>query len=123
MVAGLNLKIDIIRMNQAGDDDVGGAVYSGTVYYNDLAARISARRPSQAALESGLEVDRIFDMVIIGKGLTINERDEVEVKWPLEHPYYGERFRITGFQLDGRRQPYGHRQFTLSRIERSRSRQ
>lgn len=123
MTAGLNLAVTLWRINYQDDDVVGGAIVTGTNVYIDLPARITARRPSQASLEAGLEVNRIFDAVIVGKGLTINERDEIEVTWPIEHPYYGERFRITGIQLDGRRRRYGHTTMTLQRKERSRARQ
>ena len=123
MVAGLNLKIAIHRLNQSADDASGGAVYTGTIQYQDVAARLSARMPSQQALEQGMEVNRLIDMTIIGRGLTINERDEVEVTWPTDHPYFGERFRIMGLQVDGRRPAYGHHDFTLSRVERGRGQQ
>jgi len=120
---GLNLKAQIWQMNQAGDDSVGGSVITGTVAYTDVAVRLSARRPSQASLEAGLEVNRIIDCILVGKGLTINERDEIEVTFPTTHPYFGERLRVTGLQLDSRRRNTGHTELTLSRIERSRSQQ
>ena len=123
MVAGLNLKATIHTMSHSADDDIGGALITGTVAYQDVAIRLSASRPTQASLEAGLEVDRVFDAVIVGRGVILNERDEIEITWPIGHPYYLERFRITGFQLDGRRRPFGHTAMTLSRIERSRSRQ
>lgn len=123
MVAGLNIKVTIHRMTLDTDDDVGGAQITGSVAYADLAARITPRRPSQLLLEQGLETDKIFDMAVQGHGLTIYERDEVEVTWPTGHLHYGQRFRILGVQPSGRRQLYGPMQFTLSRIVRSRSRQ
>lgn len=120
---GLNLKVSFIQNDDAGDDSSGGANITGTVVYSNIAARISARRPSQQALEQGLEVDRIFDMVIVGQGLSLNERDEAQVTWPTDSPYFNEQFRIMGIQYDSRRPGYGHTEFTLSRIERSRSEQ
>lgn len=123
MVAGLNLKIDIYQINYAEDDASGGAVITGTLAYSDVPARLSARMPSQQSLEAGLEVNRLIDMSIQGNGITLNERDEIEVTWPTTHPYFGERFRNIGLQLDGMRRQYGHHEYTLSRIERSRSQQ
>jgi hypothetical protein len=123
MVAGLNLKVTVHRLSQSTDDASGGAMFTGTVQYQDIAARLAARMPSQQALEQGLEVDRLIDMSIVGRGLTVNERDEVEVTWPIDHPYFGERFRVVGLQVDGRRPAHGHREFTLSRIERGRGQQ
>ena len=123
MVAGLNIKVNVWQMNSDSDDIVGGAMITGTMLYQDVAARLTARRPSQVSLEAGLETDRFFDMVIGCDATGVNERDEIEFVWPLDHPYYAERFRIMGIQLDGRRRPHGHTQMTLSRIERSRSQQ
>ena len=123
MVAGLNVKIAVWRMSTLADDDVGGATVTGTCAYRDVAARLSPRRPSQAALEQGLEVDRIFDLIVTGHNVSVRERDEVEVTWPLDHPDYSHRFRVQGVQYPSRRTHYGPLQFTLSRIERSRSSQ
>lgn len=120
-MVGLNLRVSFIQNNYVSDDAVGGAVITGTVAYTDIDVRISARRPSQQSLESGLEVNRIFDMILIGQGLSVNERDEVLVTWPLDSPYYGEEFRIMGIQHDSRRPGGGHTEFTMSRIERSRA--
>jgi hypothetical protein len=121
MTAGLNIKIDVWRMSTAADDEVGGAVVTGTVAYQDLAARLSPRRPSQLMLEQGLETERIFDLIVTGHDVTMRERDEVEVTWPPDHPLYANRFRVVGVQYPSRRSKYGPLQFTLSRIERSRS--
>lgn len=127
MVAGLNVKIAVWRMSTGADDDVGGAQVTGSLAYRDVAARLSPRRPSQAALEQSLEVDRIFDLIVAGYGathaITIYERDEIEVTWPLDHLDYAHRFRVQGIQYPSRRAKYGPLQFTLSRIERSRSSQ
>lgn len=123
MVAGLNLRATIWQMNHDIDDEIGGAMITGTMAYQDILMRLTARRPSPVSLEAGLEVDRFFDMVLVGHGLTIHERDEVQVTWPVDHPYYNERFRVIAIQLDGRRRSFGHTQCTLSRIERSRRQQ
>lgn len=120
---GLNLTISIFTMANTADDEVGGANLTGTVAYTDVTARISARRPTQQALEAGLEVPRLLDMIVNGQGLVINERDEIEVTAPDGHPYLNERFRVIGLQHDSRRPDWGHTEYTLSRIERSRNRQ
>lgn len=120
---GLNYRISIIQYSVNADDDVGGAIVTGTAVYTNVPARISARRVSQAALEQGLEVPRLFDCIINGQGETIRERDEVEVTSPLDSPYYGQRMRILAVQRDSRLPSKGHTEMTLSRIDRSRSRQ
>ena len=120
---GLNLTVRIHLNNYNADDASGGAVITGTVAYSGIKARISARRPTQNALEQGLEVERLFDMIVNTQSLVINERDEIEVTGPAGHPYIGERMRVVGIQHDSRLPVRGHTEFTLSRIERSRSRQ
>ncbi len=123
MVAGLNINVRVWQMNNAPDDAVGGAMITGTVLFNSVRARLTARRPSQMSLEAGLETDKFFDLVLGCDARGVVERDEIEFIFPLDHPYFAERFRIMGIQLDGRRRPYGNTQMTLSRIERSRRRQ
>lgn len=123
MTAGLNLKVSIIQNNQGTDDLVGGSVITGTVVHQDVRIRIEATRPTQQSLEQGLEINRILNAVLVGKGITVNERDEVQVTWPETHPYFNERFRIMGIQPSSERPKYGHTEFSLSRIERSRSQQ
>lgn len=118
---GLNITVSFIQNNYASDDDVGGAVLTGTVAYTGIKGRLSARRPSQQALEAGLEVNRLFDFIVPGQSLSLNERDEMQVTAPAASPYLNERFRIMGIQHDSRRPNRGHTEFTLSRIERSRS--
>lgn len=118
---GLNVKVKFYNNTSVSDDDAGGAVLVENLAYSNIRARLSARRPSQQALEQGLEVNRLFDMIIVGQSLVINERDEVEVTFPSDSPYYGERFRIMGIQHDSRRAGIGHTELTLSRIERARA--
>ena len=123
MTAGLNIKVNIWRMSDDTDDVVGGAMITGTVAYQDIQARLTLRRPSQVFLEQGLEVDKIGDVLVQGHNLTIYERDEIQVVWPLTHAFYGDRFRVQGVQPSGRRSRYGPLQLTVSRIVRSRSQQ
>lgn len=123
MTAGLNIKVDIIRNTQLADDAAGGAQITGTVVYSMVPARMNPRRPSQASLEQGLEVNRLFDLVLVGRNYAIQERDEFRVVWPLDYPEYNKDFRIMGIQPDARRRRYANLHFTLSRIERSRGEQ
>lgn len=127
MTAGLNLHIDVWRMNYASDDSVGGAVLTGTVAYYQMEAAITPRRPTQAALEQGLETEAIYDLTIAGQyrgaNVTLHERDEVQVVQPVNHPLYGLRFRIVGVQPSRRRPRIGHQHATLSRMRRARSQQ
>ena len=123
MTAGLNIRVSIWRMSEDADDAVGGAMTTGTVAYQDIYARLTLRRPSQIMLEQGLETDKIGDILLQGRNLTIYERDEIQVVWPLTHEFYGDKFRVMGVQPSSRRAKYGPKQYTVSRIVRSRSQQ
>jgi hypothetical protein len=123
MTAGLNIRLNVWRMTVDQDDVVGGALYTGTVVYQDLRARFTQRRPSQLLAEQGLETEKIADLLIQGRSITVFERDEIEIVWPLEHVFYGDRFRVLGVQPSSRRAKYGPKQYTVSRIVRSRSQQ
>jgi hypothetical protein len=121
------MKVDIIRMNYGNDDSVGGAVTTGTTVYCDLPSVLTPRRPSQQSLEAGLETDDIYDFTCAGKfyrnKVTIFERDEILVTWPLDHDLYNLRLRVTGMQPGRGRRRYAPIHCTLSRLKTSRSRQ
>lgn len=123
MTAGLNIRIDVWRMTVNEDDVVGGAVVTGTVAYQGLAARLTMRRPSQLLLEQALETEKIADLLVQGRNVTIFERDEIQIVWPLTHAFYNDRFRVLGVQPSSRRASYGPKQYTVSRYVRGRSQQ
>lgn len=123
MVAGLHMKVNVIRTSNLGDDTGGGARTTGTVVHNDLASVLTARRPSQIMLEQGLEVDAIYDFTTRAQGVTLFERDEIEVTWPNTHALFGLRFRITGVQPGRKRARFAPLHCTLSRIRESRTSQ
>ncbi len=118
---GLNIKVQFSKNTYSADDDVGGAVITGSVSHSNIPARLSASKPSQQSLEQGLEVNRVFNVIVRGQLFDLTERDEMTVTWPHNSPYYDERFRITGIQHDTRLPGFGHTEMTLSRIERSRN--
>lgn len=121
MNPSLNLRGTIWRMNQDPDDFVGGVQITGTPVANSLPMGIFSRRPSQMSLDQGLETEAIFDATV-KCGVTIYERDELEVTCPSGHPHYGLRFRIMGVQV-ARRLRAGEQHLTLSRIRYSRREQ
>ena len=117
---GLNVQIRFWQMNNAPDDTSGGAVITGTVAYDNIAARIEAVRPTIQAFEAGMEVNRLFQLIVNTQDLSqIFERDECEVISPTNHPYYQERMRILSIQHDSRLPAGGHTEFLLSRIEKA----
>ena len=123
MTAGLNIRVNIWRMTEDTDDAVGGAMITGTVAYQDIYARLTLRRPSQIMLDQGLQTEKTGDLLLQGRNLTVYERDEIQVVWPPTHEFYGDKFRILGVQPSSRRAKYGPKQYTVSRIVRSRSQQ
>jgi hypothetical protein len=118
MTTGLNLRGNIIRMNQQTDDSVGGAILSGTVVGNNLLMAIYSNRPTQMSLDQGLETPAIFDATV-KCGIVIYERDLVEVTCPTSSPHYGLRFRVMGVQ-PARRTRAGEQHLTLARTRQSR---
>jgi len=99
MVAGLNLRMKVWRMNALPDDDVGGAKLSGTVAYDSIHARFEQPQPNFLLLQQGLEVQDTIQCTCRPPNLDIKERDEVEICFPLHHPLYGERLRVVSVQL------------------------
>ena len=118
MVAGLNFRVNIWRVNYSTDDEIGGAVVTGTYVYNNVQARMQGNKPEQVLLQQGLETDRTFNVVLIPGTLDIRERDEIEVCQPIEHVYYGQRFRIRSI-LYSDLNPRDRRNYLMLSVSRS----
>lgn len=122
MTAGLNVRIEVWRVTEGADDDVGGAIVTGTVLYDTADARLQAMKPSYLLLQQGLEVESLFRLMVQCSDRPYKEFDEVEIIWPIQHKYYGERFRIIKIQEDSLH-PFDRRsfvEFTLSKMKYSR---
>lgn len=123
MTAGLNVRIDVYRITEEDDDEVGGAVITGTILFDTVEARLQALKPSSLLLQQGLEVDSLFRLMAQCSDRPYQEYDEVQVIWPKQHKYFGERFRIIKVQEDALH-PFDRRsfaEFTLSKMKYSRS--
>lgn len=96
MTAGMNVRGRIWRITTPTDDDVGGAVVTGTVIYNNVWGRLGAQRASSLLLEQGIEVSGVWMLLVRPAVMMIRERDEYEVTFPTNHLEYGNRFRIVG---------------------------
>jgi hypothetical protein len=94
MAAGLNIRIDVWRMDTGFDDIVGGASITGSLIYTQIQARMQANPAQQLLLQQGLEVDKTFNLVIQPGTLDIQERDEIVVSEPFDHPYHNKYFRV-----------------------------
>ena len=124
-IAGLNCRIDIYYIDFQDDDVVGGAMVTGSLQYQNVAAHLQAEPENQILAQQGLETTRTFTATIVPGYLTIRERDEFEVSAPTDHVYYGERFRITSvtYTSHNRRDPRNYLILGCNRSVRSHSRQ
>jgi hypothetical protein len=98
MTAGNNLHARFIRYSYPQDDEVGGALPSGTITYDYVEGRINANSPIPAFAMQGLETDKVMTGEFWPGTLDIREYDQCEVVSPPNHPYIGEKFRIDTVQ-------------------------
>lgn len=117
----MNTKVKIIRINYGDDDAVGGAMITGTVMHPWVNARIEANPEDQLLLQQGLETIRTFNALIVPASLDVRERDELEIRKPVYHPYYGVRFRIVGVQYSSMDKYNPNNYMRLSMIREVRS--
>jgi len=94
--AGLNACMRVWRMENdpLDDDQVGGAMVSGTIVYDDVPCRLTPVAASQLLLQQGLEVQRTMNVLTRPASMVIYERDVIEIVRPTYHPNYGQRFRV-----------------------------
>jgi hypothetical protein len=119
-IAGLNVRFDVWRVNWADDDDdVGGAVITGTCVYQGVMARMEGEKPNQLLLQQGLETVPTFTATIIPGTLDIRERDEVLLSEPFDHVYHNQYFRVTGV-LYSDLNPRDPRNYLILYLQRSR---
>lgn len=109
------------------DDAGGGAVETGTVLASNLRGHINVLNPSQLSLEQGLERVAIADVILRScpPQVVIRESDQLQIVGPSYHPYFGERWDVTGVS-DPPVHPAnrrGFRKFRVRRIERTRAAQ
>lgn len=117
-MAGNNVRFTIHRMSTATDDSVGGAVITGSVVYTNVQGFFQEMPSNQLLLQQGLETLETFKARIIPGTLVIYRRDEVEITAPLDHPRYGERFRVVNSQYSSHN-PRDPRNYILLDLTRS----
>lgn len=115
--AGLNLRLEVIRITDQADDPIGGAQPSGTVLYPLVYGRLQAKKPTQAILEQGLVTPTIFTCVISPGNLDIRFNDQIQVTFPQQSYYYNKRFIVIGLQRSGMTDVRQFQILTLRRIE------
>lgn len=105
MTAGFNNAGRIWRFTASkNNDDIGGAVPTGTVLYNTVFSRIASEKPTLALLEQGLETPEIFraELSYVPYSPTgtfdVQHNDQYEVTAPQVSPFFQKRFVIIGVQ-------------------------
>jgi hypothetical protein len=112
MISGMNIRMNIWRIEFPIDDEVGGAVVTGTLVYRNVRGRLEEAKPQMLLLQQGLEIPRIFTAHVVPATLIIKERDEVEVSVPTDHSFYGKRMVVRGVETLSMR-PSDHRAYTV----------
>jgi hypothetical protein len=96
--AGNNLRARIWRFSYVTDDEVGGAVPSGTVIYENVEARSQDASPIAAFAIQGVETNKIHQAQVYHGTLDIREYDQFEIISPPNHPYINLKMRIDTVQ-------------------------
>lgn len=98
MTAGYNQTVSVTRYEYDPDDDVGGAMPTGTIILQDVNCRIEPIQPTMALLEQGLETVKLFRVHVDYRAKTIKENDELKVTRPKDSWYYLNSFRVLSVQ-------------------------
>lgn len=125
MPAGRNQIARLWRYSTPTDDEVGGALPSGTVLHENLLVRISPKTPTMALLEQGIETVKIFETAMSWIAQDVKENDILQVYEPYDSQYAGEEFRVISVRLPSMRpnDPRSQVQVTLRRWEGAHGRQ
>ena len=117
MTAGLNIHVRFWRMTTPVDDEIGGAVPTGTIVYQDIAARIEPMRPDYLLIQQGIETSNLYTCVCRPPNLAIKEYDEAEVVFPLNHNMINKRLLVRNIQ-DTSLHPSDSRGYLVVTLER-----
>jgi hypothetical protein len=98
MMAGSNIRVTILRDAYMPDDAGGGAQPTGSVLYENVAARRSQIKPTMALMDQGLETGKNFTFSFSDGTLGVRENDDILVVWPYHDPWINKTFRIIGVQ-------------------------
>ena len=117
MTAGLNIHVRFWRMTTLVDDEIGGALPTGTVIYDDVMARIEPMRPDYLLIQQGIETNNLYTCVCRPASLAIKEYDEAEVVFPLNHNLINKRLLVRNIQ-DTSLHPSDSRGYLVLTLER-----
>jgi hypothetical protein len=125
MIAGLNIRVDVWRIDTGDDDIVGGAVITGSLVYSDVACMMQPQDEEQLLLQQGIETVRIFNANVVPGTLDIREKDQLEISKPQDHPDWSNRFRVITVSKPSHnpRDPRNYLRLVLTRSVRAHSNQ
>lgn len=94
MTAGNVIGLRIWRMVELpnSDDEVGGAVPSGTILYEHVHARKTYLRPTMPLLEQGVETSKMLQFSIDNRDVRVLEKDVLEITSPVIDRDYGKKY-------------------------------
>lgn len=114
---GNNVRFSITGNNNSTDDEVGGAVLTGTVVHENVPGRLEGVLPEQVFLMQGLETARQFTMTVGEDNLNVQERDYVTITDPVDHRYYNVNLRVLGV-LESNFNPSDPRAYMILNLQR-----
>lgn len=121
MGVGYNARADFYSMENSPDDNIGGAIVTGSLLASNERIRFEPVFSRQQTHFQGLETERRFTVMVARQSLLINERDEFIVTRPVDHPYILQRFRISAMSHDSIPGSRGHIELLATKVVESRS--
>lgn len=118
MVAGMNVALNVWRIDYQPDDEIGGAVVSGSVQFYNVSARFEYEPYTKVIMEQGIEANQLITALVVPGTLDIRERDEVELVAPFDHTDLNKRFRVMGVER-GSHSPRDPRNYLILHLTRS----
>ncbi len=121
MGKGYNARADFYSMDASPDDDIGGAIVTGSLLFSSKRIRFEPVFSRQTTEFQGLETERRFTVMVSDQTLSLAERDEMVITRPANHPYINNRFRISSMNHDSIPGPRGHTELLVTKVVESRS--
>lgn len=117
---GMNILITIQRESSLADSSIGGRRYSLTTISEHVPARLSAVKPSADLRAQGIQIGKVFNLVVQPSDRDIKERDIIT---PENGVWADQTFRVTGIQKDSilPSDSRSHLSVGLSRMEEART--
>lgn len=117
---GMNVLITIRRESTLADNVIGGHRFELATISEHVPARLSAIKPSADLQSQGMQIGKIFNLVVQPSDRNLRERDIII---PENGAWANSSFRVTGVQVDSilPSDPRSHLSVGLSRMDEARS--